>query len=106
MANRLKRNLEIGDEEQTLKAPAHWHVDVLVYEYLKNGEFVNPVHVHNLVTNDKTLAVSYAISEAQEKNQPPRREYQLEQIVWCDDQNHLDRTPSLLKGKNGKNKTN
>lgn len=96
MVKKADYKYKVSPQDKVLKPPAHWHAHVDVYEYMKGDEMVGDMCFQNLVTNDKALAISYALSESQEENKPPKREYILKGLTWCDEKDHIEHAQEEL----------
>lgn len=73
-----------------LKAPFHWHVDLVWYAALaENGNFMWATHYHNIVSNDVVLAVSFTERAAKALSGPPRVAHHVEEHRMCSDEAHI-----------------
>lgn len=83
--------LEVGPLELVLKAPQHYHVDVVAYSSYResDGVYVDDQHFHNLVTNDVKIAETRVRQFATMLGGRKRSEVKVEQVTQCH-----DRSPS------------
>lgn len=74
---------------EPLRAPYHWHIDMVVFEHERDGQYMEAVHVHDIVSNDVPLAESWAVDQVGPVNGPRRLNRRVEEIRFCSQEAHL-----------------
>lgn len=81
--------LNVAPEALTGKA-AHWHVHTVAYSHERDGQQMDPIHLHNLVTNDLVLCETYVLKMVRPLSGAVRDKVLVEEATMCDDARHLD----------------